>query len=36
VWSSNTNGHLSSVLAIQDDGNAVVYNGAIWATNTAH
>jgi hypothetical protein len=36
VWSSNTWGRQGAVLALQDDGNVVVYNRAIWATNTAH
>lgn len=35
-WSSGTHGHPNGFLAIQGDGNIVIYDGgrAIWATNT--
>jgi hypothetical protein len=36
VWASNTCCRSGSVFMVQDDGNAVIYNGAAWATNTAH
>jgi hypothetical protein len=44
-WASNTKDNLSAHLAVQDDGNVVIYkygynankagNGALWATDTA-
>jgi hypothetical protein len=36
VWASNTDGNPGAYLAVQDDGNVVVYqNGSpLWATNT--
>lgn len=35
-WDSGTGGHARSILALQDDGNLVIYQGPIpiWATNT--
>lgn len=37
VWDANTQGHSSATLAVQNDGNVVIYDGnhvAIWDTNT--
>lgn len=33
IWDTNTQGHPNARLAVQDDGNVVIYNGtkAIWA-----
>ena len=38
VWDSDTDGHPGAYLAIQDDGNMVVYDKnhhRLWATDTA-
>ena len=36
VWSSGTGGHPGAKLVLQNDGNAVIYDGAtpLWATHT--
>ena len=37
IWSTGTKGHPGAFLAVQDDGNVVIYAGsraAIWATGT--
>jgi hypothetical protein len=36
VWATGTNGSGGNVLAVQNDGNLVIYAGpvAVWATNT--
>ena len=36
VWASNTGGNPGAYLAVQDDGNVVVYQDGspLWATNT--
>ena len=36
TWASHTSGRPGAYLAVQDDGNVVVYDGskALWATDT--
>jgi hypothetical protein len=37
LWSSGSVGHPGAYLAVQDDGNVVIYDGAaVWHTNTAN